>query len=545
MRTLRTEAYQRAPGLVGVADVDQVLRDLVRRDDVVEISRGVWTTQEILDLEDGVLAGTAVWSGVLPLLSRRKRDVTDAIASAPVDLSEEQSVALRSMLDNRFTALTGQAGTGKGVVLRVATSVWRDQSRRAFAVALAGARAQALAADMGDDVKALTLDAFVRRVRSGQIELRDSDVIAVDEAGQIDTRRWAAFTQAIGNRPTVVALGDHAQLSSISAGGLWPLMAHSGPTLTEVRRTKLAWEREAWAHLRRGEAMQGLGLYARRGNVDISDTRTTALERAVSAWDADGRDGLIITDASNAERHRANLAAQQRRVDSGDVGKAAVGARTEQGDVAFHSGDRVIFTTQHHDDTMARRVENGTTGEVVSVDPRTHTVRVRTKEAQPRDVELNLGPTAPTPIDLFYAAHVYKSQGATVPRAYVVAGGWQTSRESLYVAASRSRQGTRIFVDRTTLDRSVDADVLAELARRGAESRAKVAATSLRTPRRVSDLPARFVALRKRQDVRRKQRRAAAAAARDAERQNAQLPSRPRTSLGSVEQASRRPGHRR
>ncbi len=79
----------------------------------------------------------------------------------------------------------------------------------------------------------------------------------------------------MGTRPTVVALGDHAQLSSISAGGLWPLLAQTGPKLTEVRRTRLGWERQAWAHLRRGEATQGLGLYARHGNVDISDTRAT------------------------------------------------------------------------------------------------------------------------------------------------------------------------------------------------------------------------------------------------------------------------------
>ncbi len=94
---------------------------------------------------------------------------------------------------------------------------------------------------------------------------------------------------------------------------------------------------------------------------------------------------------------------------------------------------------------------------------------------------------------LFYAAHVYKSQGATVRRAYVVAGGWQTHRESLYVAVSRSRDATRLFVDRATLG-TIDASALAELAARAAESRAKVAAASLRKP--ITDLPRRFRVLR-------------------------------------------------
>jgi hypothetical protein len=85
-------------------------------------------------------------------------------------------------------------------------------------------------------------------------------------------------------------------------------------------------------------------------------------------------------------------------------------------------------------------------------------------------------------LDLFYASHVVKSQGTTVRRAYIVAGGWQTHRESLYVAASRSREGTRIFVDLESL--GLDRDALGEMVRRSAESRAKLVALEGRLPRR-------------------------------------------------------------
>ena len=139
-------------------------------------------------------------------------------------------------------------------------------------------------------------------------------------------------------------------------------------------------------------------------------------------------------------------------------------------------------------ESRERRVENGTTGEVIGIDPVTRSVRVRTNEADARDIALRVD--VDCPIDLFYAAHVYKSQGATVRRAYVVAGGWQTHRESLYVAVSRSREATRLFIDRATLGDGVDANVLAALAVRASQSRAKVAAASLRQP--VHDLAGRF-----------------------------------------------------
>src|SRR6266581_1200611 len=111
------------------------------------------------------------------------------------------------------------------------------------------------------------------------------------------TRR-ARWTPAAGRRSP--------GLSPIGAGGLWPLLAKGGPRLTEVRRTTLPWEREAWAHLRRGQSGKALELYARHQSLDISATRSDALDAAVASWDQDGRDGLIVVVASNHERHRAN-----------------------------------------------------------------------------------------------------------------------------------------------------------------------------------------------------------------------------------------------
>ncbi len=499
MAGLRLAAYERSPGLADPEEVERTLAEVTSNAEVVEVGPGVWTTREILGLEREVLAWRdartpgRVDEAVAAFRERRAesthaaaggrekappRAVEEALLRCPVRLSDEQRAVLDRLLSEPFVALTGSAGVGKGVVLRVAADVWGRQHRRIYAVAVGGAQAQRLAADLGPGTEALTLDAFVWRIQHDRLRLSPRDVVALDEAGQVDTRRWAAFTRAVGEGPTVVALGDHAQLSPISAGGLWPLLARGGPQLTEVRRTPLEWQREAWAHLRRGESAKALELYARRGNLQVCATRDEALEAAVRAWDRDGRDGLIITDASNAERHRANTAAQ--RVRLADLGETAVTAATAEGEVAFHVGDPVLFTRQYRRPDLARRVENGTTGEVIGVDPATRSVRVQTHEASPRELAIAVG-DGQACLDLYYASHVVKSQGTTVRRAYIVVGGWQTHRESLYVAASRSREGTRLFLDRESLG---DRDALVEMVRRGAESRAKLAALEGKLPRR-------------------------------------------------------------
>ena len=52
---------------------------------------------------------------------------------------------------------------------------------------------------------------------------------------------------------------------------------------------------------------------------------------------------------------------------------------------------------------------------------------------------------------LAYAQHVYRQQGATVERSVVLTGGWQTSKETAYVEATRARHGTDWFIARDDL----------------------------------------------------------------------------------------------
>ncbi len=484
---LRFEAYRRAPGLVVASDVERALSELTRHHDVIEVEPGVWTTREMLALERRVLAWRSTRmedrpaAGVFPV---NGASWERALARCQFTLSPEQLTAVEALRDSAgFTALVGEAGVGKGVVLRVAADAWRADGRRVLAVAVGGAQAQRLAADLGEGTQALTLDALIYRIRVGALRLGSRDVVAIDEAGQVDTRRWAAFADVLAGvtGPKVVALGDDAQLSSITAGGMWPQLAAGAARLTEVRRTKLEWERQAWAHLRRGESTEALALYARHGRLTVAGTRAEALDQAVSRWNDDGRTGLIVTDASNAERYRANIVAQAFRLACHELGGEAIEVATPSGLVELHAGDRVIFKGQYRPPAM-RRVENGTTAEVVAVDlTGGRRILVRTHEATPRELAVSLDDYVG--LDLNYAAHVSTAQGTTVPTAYVVAGGWQTNRESLYVQVSRSQRGSRLFVDRESLAGDGDAGALDELVRRAAQSRAKVAAASGELPR--------------------------------------------------------------
>jgi ATP-dependent exoDNAse (exonuclease V) alpha subunit len=96
-------------------------------------------------------------------------------------------------------------------------------------------------------------------------------------------------------------------------------------------------------------------------------------------------------------------------------------------------------------------VENGITGTITdtSRDEHEHQVTIKTRENPPREVNVNTSEFHE--LSLAYAVHVYKAQGITTELASILTGGWQTDRESTYVALSRARDQTHIYLSREDL----------------------------------------------------------------------------------------------
>ncbi len=171
----------------------------------------------------------------------------------------------------------------------------------------------------------------------------------------------------------------------------------------------------------------------------------------VADWDKTrrslpGGQAVMITDASNAERDQINAMAQERRAAAGELGSHWVELPGKPYGLA--AGDEVIFSAQFHI-PGEKRVENGITGTVVDADRDRNRVTVETHEREPREVAVNTAQFSD--LSLGYAVHVYKAQGITAEASGILTGGWQTDREHAYVALSRAREQTQVYVSREDL----------------------------------------------------------------------------------------------
>ena len=319
----------------------------------------------------------------------------------------------------------------------------------------------------------LTLDALVARTNTGIVEIGRDTVIVLDEAGMVDHARLDALTELVERSGAkLIAVGDGKQLPSIGPGGMFDRLTGHAATaeLADIHRTSDAGEQRAWRALRAGEPERAMAHYHSLGRLHLADTRDQAAENAVQGWGQftsehdDIRSVALIADASNQEIDRLNARAQHLRAERGELGHQEITLPNVH--YGPRDGDLVAFTAQHRPRGQLR-IENGTRGQVTRVHQHGVTIML---DGSGRRVQL-----ASEHLDslrLAYAQHVYRQQGATVDRAVVLTGGWQTSKETAYVQATRARHGTDWHLARDQLgEEGQDPNRITRLARRMTNSR--------------------------------------------------------------------------
>ncbi len=320
----------------------------------------------------------------------------------------------------------------------------------------------------------LTLDSLVARANTGAIHVGRDTTVILDEAGMVDHKRLDALTELVERSGSkLIAVGDGKQLPSIGPGGMFDRLAGHAPAaeLADIHRTKDPADQRAWQALRAGEPERAIAHYASRGQLHLSDTRDQAAEQAVQTWATltdghDIREVALIADASNQEIDRLNARAQHLRAERGELGHHEIPLPGVH--YGLREGDLIAFTTQHRPPGQPR-VENGTRGQVSTIHEQGVTITI---DGSQRTVQL-----ASEDLDslrLAYSQHVYRQQGATVERSIVLTGGWQTSKETAYVEATRARQGTDLFIARDDLgNEGQDAGRITRLAQQMCNSRAQ------------------------------------------------------------------------
>jgi len=371
-----------------------------------------------------------------------KGGILTAAGSGALRLGEEQKAALAYITRPHDLAIvTGYAGTGKSAMLGIARDEWERAGSRVVGAALSGIAAENL--ESGSGIASRTIASLEHQWSSGRELLDERTVLVIDEAGMIGTRQMErVISEAEKRGAKVVLVGDPEQLQAIEAGAAFRSLAehHGSVEITQVRRQRDDWQREATRHLATGRTAEAIAAYDDRGHVHLAETREHARGDLIDRWDRDraaspGTTRIILTH-TNDEVGALNIAARERLRSSGALGDD-VAIRAERGERRFATGDRIMFLKNER----GLGVKNGTLGEVRSVTP----TRLAVLLDDGRSVAFDLKDYAA--IDHGYAATVHKAQGMTVDRVHVLATPG-LDRHAAYVALSRHRDGVDVHYSR-------------------------------------------------------------------------------------------------
>jgi Ti-type conjugative transfer relaxase TraA len=400
-----------------------------------------FTTTEMLSLERGLLERSERLAASHDhVVAGRYRDQVLADSK----LSQEQRSALEHVTGEADLAVVvGVAGAGKSTMLSAARRAWEAQGLTVKGAALSGIAAENLETASG--IQSRTLASWERSWENGHDQLNKRDVLVIDEAGLVGTRQLARVLESIEKAGTkLVLVGDPEQLQAIEAGAPFRgIAAQAGVVeLHEVRRQRQGWQKEATQQLATGRTREALTAYEREQRVKAAPTRAEAREAMLTAWERGGRErpdeSRLMLAYTRNDVQALNTRARELRQAAGELGKSE-NIETARGSREFAAGDRLYFLRNER----SLGVKNGSLGTVEKI--RDGVLQVRMDGEERRRVTVDSKQYRD--LEHGYAATIYKSQGSTVDRTYVLATP-HFDRHSTYVALSRHRETAAVFYGR-------------------------------------------------------------------------------------------------
>lgn len=421
-----------------------------------EIELARYSTREMVEIESGMIESAQRMHGahghgvdhrhVDRAIDRQDAAIQRSAGDASARLSDEQRRAIEHITGpERIAAVVGYAGAGKSTMLAAAREAWEAEGYTVHGAALSGKAAEGLEESSG--IQSRTLASWSRGWENDRGTIGRGDVFVIDEAGMIGSRQLARFVgEAEARGAKIVLVGDHEQLQAIGAGAPFRAITEEigHAELSEIRRQRVDWQREASVDFATHRTAEGLAAYRDRGNISFAETGEDARGQIVRDYLADRDERPEGTRVAMAHRRadvRAiNDAIRTELQDRGELARGedagALTFQTNDGKREFAPGDRIVFLENNRD----LGVKNGMLGTVEHVEAGRIVAQLDGRGGD--SVSVPMGDYQA--IDHGYATTIHKNQGATVDRSYVMASGTM-DRHLTYVAMTRHRDGVQLY----------------------------------------------------------------------------------------------------
>ena len=404
-----------------------------------------FTTRELLSVEREAIE-LALTGLNVPVPAPERRSLAEGLMATGYELTGEQRMLVHEAAcrSDRVVCVVGVAGSGKTLALCALADAYRG-----IDVEVLGAAPSGRAADELQSVTGIPSRTLHRLLLDAQRDggLPRGCVLVVDEAGMAATRVLGPLLHAVERAEgKLLLVGDPAQLPAVGAGGLYQALCDRLDVieLSGNRRQRDPLEREALAGLRHGDPEPYLAHAARHHRLAVDDNPAIVKERLLADWWQEARRSPtrnVMLAYHRSDVDELNQAAHALMLHGRRLGAEAV----TLGEREYRVGEQVLC--RRNDDRLGLR--NGMRGTIIDLDERGFIVRDRS--GVNRRVDFSY---AAEYLGYGYALTGHAAQGITVDRAFVLLPDQGALQEWGYVACTRARLQTRLYLaDRDALER--------------------------------------------------------------------------------------------
>lgn len=376
----------------------------------------------------------------------------------PFYFSDDQKTTIKYIFNSGgVCCVRGKAGAGKSTSMEVVKNIYESSGFNVFGVTFSG---KATAELKKNDVVSQTLDSFFLQIEKGERVLSSNDVIILDEAGMVGSKKlFRILSLADEVKSKVILVGDEKQLQPIAAGAAFKAIQASigGVSLSTNFRQQEDWQKEAVEYFEHGDSLKALERYAKNDSLVIGDSRESTLECLIEDWKEsviNNRDDdhlMIVNTRSSAAL--LNEMARGTLLEMGDVEEGYLIPTKNGKTIAIGEGDTLLL----RGNSRLFGVYNGDIAKVIRINPSKDV-----KKTQLR-LQLESGKLITLPVGEYnnyeygYAVTTHKSQGSTIDHTFVLVGDdGLIDRESSYVQNSRHSVTSKIYLDKESLEEQLD-----------------------------------------------------------------------------------------
>lgn len=428
-----------------------------------------YTTRELRQIEERVIQTAFKLSKAAdigiekPEIEKRLKafeEERSRLAGKTIRLSEDQrQAAAHALGPGRVKVVAGMAGAGKTFSMEAVSRALEKDGYQVSGMAPTGIAAAKLS-EAG--IATQTIDKYLLMRNKGGQSLTEKDVVIIDEAGMIGSRKMDRLLQEIEKSGAkAILLGEAEQLQPVEAGGMFRAIGETigKAGLTTIVRQEVEWQRQAVKHFRAGEAKEALRLYQDAGRLSVHDNGQVMIESMVKehvrlATEASDRPRQVVAlSKTNAVVDQLNHGIREELKTQGALPRTGVEVEVKYGHYAERQrielvpGDKVVFL--RNDRKLG--VQNGLFAEVRGFEKdgqgQVRSVQFRDERGTDHSIDVSKYPH----IRHAYAITGYKSQGSTFTHVLVHATP-ELSREETYVKMSRQKVDARLFVSREAFD---------------------------------------------------------------------------------------------